>query len=68
MSDKDKLSWITRFKLCYQVLLYGLFDPTQYRTRYAQKQWEICQKRQREMDACVRPRTKVRISPDDIEQ
>ena len=55
----DKLGWLTRIKLCWVVLTKGKFNPAEYRTRYMQEQWDICRKRDAEMNACIRPRTKV---------
>ena len=57
--DKNKLGWWTRIKLCWSVLTTGAYNPKDYRTRDAQKQWDICQKRQAEMDACIQPRTET---------
>ena len=40
--NSDKLGWWTRIRLCWTVLTKGEYDPTQYRTRLAQEQWDIC--------------------------
>ena len=52
----DKLGWITRLKLCWVVLTKGTYNPAEYRTKHAQKQWDICRERDRDMNAAVRPR------------
>lgn len=57
--NSDKLGWWTRIRLCWTVLTKGEYDPTQYRTRLAQEQWDICRQRDKEMNACARPRTEV---------
>jgi hypothetical protein len=57
MFNKDKLSFLTRIKLCWEVLTRGEYDPRNYRTRHLEKQWQICEKRRKELEACTRPRT-----------
>lgn len=59
MFDKNKLSFWTRIKLCLTVLFTGNYNPEKYLTRDRAKQLKICQQRQKEMDACIRPRTET---------
>ena len=55
----DRLGWITRLKLCWSVLIKGTYDPKEYRTREAQKQWDLCRRRDKEMASTIRPRTET---------
>ena len=63
--NKHLLSWPTRLKLCWDVLVKGKFESTHYKTKHEQEQWEICRQRDREMDACKRPRTRPLGDPYD---
>ena len=65
----DKLSWITRIKLCWTVLTTGKYNPKEYKTKHEDEQWQICQKRLKEMQATIRPRSEFTCTdPNDIEQ
>ena len=68
MFDREKLSWGTRIKLCWQVLVRGTYDPKLYRTRHMQEQWVKCRARDKEMNKCTRPRTEFHYSDDLLEQ
>jgi hypothetical protein len=58
MSDKSKLEWRYRFKLCWFILTKGVVEGMpEYKTKHEREQWEICQKRQAEKDATKRPKT-----------
>ena len=55
---KDKLSWISRLKLCWFILSKGTTkDLPLYRTRHEEEQWKICRQRDKELAAACRPRT-----------
>ena len=60
MWEKDKLSWLTRLRLCWEVFTRGQYDPRDYRTRHQEQQWQICEERRKEMEKCTRPRTHFR--------
>ena len=66
--NEDKLAWITRLSLCWTVLTKGKYNPKDYKTKHEEKQFRICQKRLKEMQACVRPRTEVGHRYYDCEQ
>jgi hypothetical protein len=66
--DKDKLSWLTRLKLCCAVLTKGKYNHEDFKTVYEQEQWEICELKRKELAAACRPRTKVKGNPFDIGQ
>ena len=66
--DRDKMSWGTRIKLCWQVLTKGTHNPELYRTRHAQEQWDICRQRDKEMNECNRPRTPIHYADELLEQ
>ena len=68
MNDRDKLSWKTRLMLFWEVFTKGKYDPRDYKTIHEQEQWDLCRKREAEMNACVRPRTKFPYKYDDLEQ
>ena len=53
------MSWKTRLKAVWDILVHGNLINAPYRTKHAEKQFELCQQRQREMDACIRPRTET---------
>ena len=60
--DKNKISWIDRLRVCWFVLKKGTVDGMpECKTQFQKEQWEICKKRQAEMDACVRPRTTPKV-------
>ena len=65
MPDKNKLSWGTRLKLCWAVLTRGEYDAKEYISQHAQEQWEICERRRKEMELCTRPRTERLQSTDE---
>jgi len=54
--NKNRLSFSTRMKLCWDVLTRGKYDTRDYKTILEQEQWEICEKRRKEMDVSCRPR------------
>ena len=41
------------------MLITGTYDHNNYRTIHAQQQWDICRLRDKEMNACIRPRTET---------
>ena len=65
--DKNKMSFWTRIRLCWRVLVTGTLPPLsaqsfldgweEYRSRNGQKQWETCKKRCKELEKTIRPRT-----------
>ena len=55
--NEDKMSLWTRARLCWAVLTEGEFNPRNYRSRRAQKQWEICEQRRKDMEVESRPST-----------
>jgi hypothetical protein len=57
MSDKHKMSWSTRLRLCWSALYKGVYDSDEFKTIHEEEQREICEKRRKEMDKCVQPRT-----------
>ncbi len=68
MKDKHRFSWKTKLRLCWDVMTRGRHDLRDYKTIHEEEQWEICQKRQAEMDACIRPRTEFNYDDDLLEQ
>ena len=62
--DKHGLSWVTRLKLCWEVLIFGKYDPRDFKTIHEQEQWEVCEKRRKEMASTVRPRTERHYPSD----
>jgi hypothetical protein len=61
--DKNKMSFWTRIKLCFRVLVRGNYNPEDYKTRGAQRQWIICENRRRELEKTVRPATPYKQAP-----
>jgi hypothetical protein len=61
--DKNKMSFWTRIKLCWKALMHGTYEPAEYRTRDAQKQWEICERRRRDLGKTIRRATPHRQAP-----
>jgi hypothetical protein len=57
--SKDTLSWATRIRLCWDVLVKGIFKREHYKTIHEQEQWDICRQRDKEMNATTRPRTYI---------
>ena len=57
--NKDKMSFWTRVKLCWYVFTKGSLPAKlkEYRSRHAQKQWNICEQRRIDMEVASRPRT-----------
>ena len=68
MKDKHRFSWKTKLRLCWDVMTRGRYDPRDYKTIHEEEQWEICEKRRDEMDACKRPRTEFHYTDDFLEQ
>ena len=66
--NKDKLSWLTRLSLCWDVLIRGRYDTRDYKTIHQQEQWDICEQRRKELESSVRPRTPFRYKWHDLEQ
>ena len=64
--DKHELSWKNRLKLCWAVLTTGKYNPSDYKTIHEQEQWDLCRQRDKEMNACTRPRTYPVIRIKDI--
>jgi len=56
MLDPEKMGLWTRLRLCWTVFFSGKYDPEVYRTRHAQKQWNVCEQRRRDLEATHRPR------------
>ena len=55
--DPNKMSWITRLRLCWTVLTKGAYNTKMYRTRHAQRQWDMCRQRDKELQRTCRPRS-----------
>ena len=68
LGKKDRLSWSTRLRLCWNVLTKGKYNWREYRTRHDEEQWLICEQRREEMDACVRERRPFPYSKEEMEQ
>tara|TARA_Y100000310_G_C20486042_1_gene716902 strand:- start:706 stop:909 length:204 start_codon:yes stop_codon:yes gene_type:complete len=66
--DKNKLSFTNRIKLCWNVLIKGKYNPKDYKTTQEQEQWEICEKRRKEMQAHSRSRTDFHHKDELFEQ
>jgi len=60
--DKNKMGFWTRIKLCWKVLMGKTFNLEEYRTRHSQKQWEICERRRRDLEKTIQPRTPCKES------
>ena len=56
MIDKEKLSWLTRLKLFWQVFTRGKYDPRDYKTINEQETWERCEQMRKDLAAAERPR------------
>ena len=57
MPDKEKLSWLTRLKLSWQVFTRGKYDPRDYKTINEQETWERCEQMRKDLAAAERSRT-----------
>ena len=55
--NQEKMSLRTRLRLCWTVLVKGTYDPKNYKTRHAQKQWNTCEQRRKDLEVSCRPRT-----------
>ena len=66
--NKNKLSFGTRIRLCWDILTRGKYDSRDYKTMEEHEQWSVCEKRREELNACNRPRTEFRHKDDDFEQ
>ena len=66
--DKHKLSVRTRLRLCWDILTRGKYDPRDYKTVHEQEQWDICEKRRKELIASTRPRQPFSYKWDEDEQ
>jgi len=66
--DPNKMSWITRLRLCWTVLTKGVYNKNMYKTRYMQRQWDICRERDKEMQKGCRPRTNYNDDSEFMEQ
>ena len=62
------MSWSSRLKLCWNVLTRGVYNPEDYKSKEEQRRWDSCRKRDKEMNACIRPRTEVGENEYGIEQ
>ena len=65
---KDKLSWRTRARLCWQILIKGSYDPKDYKTIHEEEQWEICEQRRKELAGSTRQRTEFGCDSEYMEQ
>ena len=54
--NKNKFSFLTRIRLCWVVLTTGKYDTRDYKAIHEEEQWEICEKRRKELAASCRPR------------
>ena len=54
MFSKDKLSWLTRFKLFWQVFTRGKYDPRDYKTINEQETWERCEQMRKDLAGAER--------------
>lgn len=66
--SRDTLSWPTRLKLCWDVLVKGKFERGHYKTIHEQEQWDICRQREKEMNSNIRPRTYIDFKDPNDEQ
>ena len=57
MFDKEKLSWLTRLKLLWQVFTRGKYDPRDYKTINEQEAWEKCEQTRKDLASAEGPRT-----------
>jgi len=55
MFDKDKLSWLTRLKLFWEVFTRGKYDPRDYKTINEEEAWERCEQMRKDLAAAERP-------------
>jgi hypothetical protein len=51
------MSLWTRARACWEILIKGEYTPDDYRSRHAQKQWNICEQRRRDLEVSTRPRS-----------
>jgi hypothetical protein len=58
MFDKDKLGWLTRLKLFWQVFTRGKYDPRDYKTINEQETWERCEQMRKDLASTEGPRTR----------
>ena len=66
--DPNKMSWITRLRLCWTVLTKGVYNTKMYRTRHAQQQWDACRQRDIELQKGCRPRTSFKTRSEFMDQ
>ena len=59
MSNKHKLSWLNRIKLCWNALLKGKVRPEDCKTIHEEEQWETCEQRRKHLEKSTRPRTYI---------
>ena len=57
MFNKEKLSWLTRLKLFWQVFTRGEYDPRDYKTINEQETWERCEQMRKDLATAEKPRT-----------
>ena len=55
----EKISWVDKIKLLYHVIVYG----DSFLKRHCEQRLS-CIKREREMDACKRPKTYPKVPKD----
>ncbi len=66
--DKDKLSWISRLKLCWEVFTRGKYDSRDYKTIREEERWERCEQMRKDLASTCRPRVPYYDKDDTMEQ
>ena len=57
MFNEDKMSLWTRVRCCWAIVTKGSVNLEPYRSRRAQKAWDICEQRRKDLEVNSRPRT-----------
>ena len=68
MKDKNRLSWATKLRLCWDVLTKGQYDPRDYKTINEQEAWDRCEQMRKELESTHRPRRAFVHSDENFEQ
>ena len=64
MFDKDKLSWLTRLKLFWEVFTRGKYDPRDYKTINEEEAWERCEQMRKDLASGERPKADVEFKSE----
>jgi hypothetical protein len=68
MLDKEKMSFWTRTRLCWDVFTRGKYDPRDYRTIREEEAWVRCEKIRKDLASATRPRVDADVESEWMEQ